>query len=195
MVRAYHLIMTAYGFWLPNDPRGSWSDFVGSWELFRYGKATTVNVRKSIASAMHDQLQRKAAKSALQHPSVRWTGVQARAIGQAFGTYASRAELAILACAILPDHVHLVTGRHRTSIEQVARQLKGVATRYLIAEGLHPMANCTTQNGRMPNMFARGKWAVYLNSDAQIHRAIRYVNENPPRDGLRPQRWTFVRPM
>jgi len=30
MVLGTHLILTAYGFWLPNDPRGSWSDFVGS---------------------------------------------------------------------------------------------------------------------------------------------------------------------
>ena len=37
MVRAYHAVFTAYGFWLPNDPRGSWSDFVRSWELFRAG--------------------------------------------------------------------------------------------------------------------------------------------------------------
>ena len=38
MVRAYHAIFTTYGFWLPNDPRGSWSDFVRSWELFKHGK-------------------------------------------------------------------------------------------------------------------------------------------------------------
>lgn len=37
MIHAYHFILSAYGFWLPNDPRGSWSDFVGAWELFRYG--------------------------------------------------------------------------------------------------------------------------------------------------------------
>ena len=42
MVIAYHVIYSMYGFWLPNDPRGSWSDFVGSWELFRYGPATKV---------------------------------------------------------------------------------------------------------------------------------------------------------
>ncbi len=34
MIVAYHSIFCAYGFWLPNDPRGSWSDFVGAWELF-----------------------------------------------------------------------------------------------------------------------------------------------------------------
>jgi hypothetical protein len=34
---AFHAIFTAYGFWLPNDTRGSWSDWVGAWELFRRG--------------------------------------------------------------------------------------------------------------------------------------------------------------
>ena len=41
-VLAYHLILTAYGFWLPNDPRGSWSDFVRAWELRRFGPAAVL---------------------------------------------------------------------------------------------------------------------------------------------------------
>ena len=39
MVYAYHVIISAYGFWLPNDPRGSWSDMVRKYELLRYGPA------------------------------------------------------------------------------------------------------------------------------------------------------------
>ena len=44
MVHAYHAIFGAYGFWLPNDPRGSWTTFVGSWELNPFGPATKTNV-------------------------------------------------------------------------------------------------------------------------------------------------------
>lgn len=33
MVLGFHVIFSAYGFWLPNDPRGSWSDWVRKWEL------------------------------------------------------------------------------------------------------------------------------------------------------------------
>jgi hypothetical protein len=40
MIHGYQVIWGTYGFWLPNDPRDSWSDFVGSWELVRFGKAT-----------------------------------------------------------------------------------------------------------------------------------------------------------
>ena len=39
MIVGYHVIFGVYGFWLPNDPRGSWSEFVASWELARFGKA------------------------------------------------------------------------------------------------------------------------------------------------------------
>jgi hypothetical protein len=40
MVLAYHCTFTAYGFWLSNDSRGSWSDFVRSFDLYLTGAAT-----------------------------------------------------------------------------------------------------------------------------------------------------------
>ena len=40
MVHGYHVILPHYGFWLPNDPRGSWSDLVYRWELVRFGRST-----------------------------------------------------------------------------------------------------------------------------------------------------------
>jgi hypothetical protein len=84
MVIGYHVIFGAYGFWLPNDPRGSWSDFVGSWELFRYGPATKTDEVRSVAHCRHDTALRFAAKPALQYPAVKFTGLQAKAIGEAF---------------------------------------------------------------------------------------------------------------
>jgi len=192
MVRAYHLILSAYGFWLPNDPRGSWSEFVGAWELWRYGKATTVNVTRSLASDVHNQKLRLQAKKALRYPAVRWNGRQARSIGEGFSTYVRRANLDIMACAIMPDHIHLVTARNEQTIERVSNFLKGAATRRITADRLHPLATQPTVGGRMPKMFARGQWAVFLNHDGDVQRAIQYVNENPIRAGLRPQRWTFV---
>src|SRR5690348_2721389 len=48
-----HVIISAYGFWLPNDPPGSWSDFVAAWELFRYGRATCTPWRVTHAVTDH----------------------------------------------------------------------------------------------------------------------------------------------
>src|SRR3954464_13892406 len=112
MILAFHCIFGAYGFWLPNDPRGSWSDFVASWELFRFGPATTTDTRTSVAAAPHDRAAREAAKEALLHPAVHFTGVQALAIGKGFAESARRGGVAVWACSILPEHVHLVIARH-----------------------------------------------------------------------------------
>ena len=60
-VIAIHVIITTYGFWLPNDPRGSWSDFVGAWELLKFGRATKVTTRRSLAKVAHDREKRLAA--------------------------------------------------------------------------------------------------------------------------------------
>src|SRR5262245_51104378 len=108
MIVGYHIIFGAYGVWLPKDPRGSWSDFVGSWNLYRYGPATKTTERRSVAYRNHNHSQRLAAKTALQRPAVTFTGEQARAVGRGFANYVAKSGLVVWACAILPDHVHLV---------------------------------------------------------------------------------------
>jgi REP element-mobilizing transposase RayT len=192
MVLGYHLIFTAYGFWLPNDPRGSWSDFVRSWELVRFGKATKVETRKSVAGVAHDWRKRLEAKGALKYSPVHFTGVQAvdvmegiREVGQTWG-------LAIYACSILPKHVHLVIGRTGRPIRSVMNQMKGRASLRLVAEGRHPFQTMAGKGGR-PSCWARKGWHVFLDSPGDMWRAIQYVEENPIKEGYRTQRWSMVR--
>jgi REP element-mobilizing transposase RayT len=194
MVLGYHLLITAYGFWLPNDPRGSWSDFVRSWELRRFGAATKVDTRRSVAGRPHDAARRRAAKGALPYPAVSFTGVQARAVGRGFAKFLERSGVIIWACSILPEHVHLVVARHTYPVEQIANLLKGEATRQLLAEDLHPLAAWKRAGGRVPGCWARGEWKVFLDSEAAILRAIRYVEQNPVKDGKPLQSWPFVTP-
>ncbi len=194
MVLGYHVVITAYGFWLPNDPRGSWSEFVRSWELLRFGKATKVHTRRSVASIPHDQDGRRAAKRALKYPSVRFSGVQARAIGRGFAEFVACSGITVWACVILPEHAHLVIARHDYPVERAVNQLKGQSTRQLIQEEVHPLAAYPTSTGRLPKTWGRGHWKVFLDSDSDIRRAIRYVRDNPTKEGKRPQRWSFVTP-
>jgi REP element-mobilizing transposase RayT len=194
MVLAHHVVFGAYGFWLPNDPRGSWSDFVGAWDLFRYGGATKTSSRASVAGIPHDRARRLAAKAALKYPAVEFSGIQARAVGTGFGDYARNSGLVIWACAILPDHVHLVFARHTLDAEQIVIQLKGQATVRLVAEGIHPFQHLRDNKGRRPKCFARVEWKVHLSSVDDILRAIRYVEENPLKEGKKRQAWSFVAP-
>jgi REP element-mobilizing transposase RayT len=195
MVLGYHVIFGAYGFWLPNDPRGSWSDFVGSWELWRYGRATKTTETHSLAARDHNVGQRLAAKEALKYPAVTFTGIQARAIGRGFAEYVKRSGLIVWACALLPDHVHLVVARFRLSIEQVVIQLKGAATESLLAENIHPFGELRESNGRLPKCFARGQWSVFLDTVEDIQRSIEYTEDNPAKEGKKSQKWPFVSPI
>jgi hypothetical protein len=131
MVHAYHAIFAAYGFWLPNDPRGSWSDFVRRWELLRFGPATKVTTRQSLEAKPHDFALRQQAKQALMFPEVHFTGEQAREMGRAFEGFVQESGLVVRACSILPEHVHPVVARHRYKIEQIVNLLKGAAKRRL----------------------------------------------------------------
>src|SRR3982750_1809984 len=108
MIVGYHVIFSTYGFWLPNDPRGSWSDFVGAWELFRAGgKATTTTERRALHRDPHDRAKRLATKKKLERPAVWFTGQQAWAACQGFGEYVRKSGLPVWACAIMPNHVHM----------------------------------------------------------------------------------------
>ena len=194
MVIGFHVILTAYGFWLPNDPRGSWSDFVGAWELVRFGRATKTDERRSLAREPHDRRARARAKQVLKYPAVRFNGHQARAIGRGFAGFVKRSGLNVWACSTLPEHTHVVVGRHRYPIEQIASLLKGAATRQLVSEGLHPFGALREKCGRLPHAWARGLWKVFLRTPADVRRAVRYVEDNPAKEGLPRQRWAFVTP-
>ena len=193
MIVGYHIIFATYGFWLPNDPRGSWSNFVGSWELLRNGRATKTMETRSLAHRQHDGASRIAAKSALKYPPVELTGLQALAVGRGFANYVKRSNLPVWACAIMPDHVHLIVGRPPMPVERLVIQLKGEATEQLDTEQRHPLAKWKGNGDRAPKCFVRGQWKVFL-SPGDVPRAIRYVEQNPLKEGKKHQNWSFVVP-
>jgi len=183
-VRAAHLILSCYGFWLPNDPRGSWSEFVRKWELVKFGKATKVETHASVAGVKHGASARAAAKELLAYPPVQLTGRQALAVGHGFDRARQEGNYVVLACAILPGHSHLVIGATERAMSRVAGHFKGRATQAMVAEGLW------TVDG--PPLWGRGCWKVYLDSEDDVRRAIEYVEGNPEKEGKRRQAWSFV---
>ncbi|MGO8690109.1 MAG: transposase [Thermoguttaceae bacterium] len=186
MILAYHSIFGMYGFWLPNDPRGSGSDYIASWELLRYGPATKTDSRRSVAHRPLPPNWQCEAKTALQWPPASVTGRQALSIGEGFATAAGEGPYRIYACAILPEHVHLVIGVSSRRIRAVVGHLKSRATRALRQEQLW--------DDDRPLWGAHG-WNVYGETVAAVERAIRYVNENPLKEGKKRQNWSFVVPL
>jgi len=182
---AHHVVFGTYGFWLPNDPRGSWSQYVGSRNILQYGPATKTDVRRSIAGRTHDRRRRIAAKQELKYPAVRLTGRQALAVGHGFAEAIEDSGYRLQACCIMPDHIHLVAVYDGRRWSTLMGHLKGRATQHLVDEVNWP---------RSRPVWARGGWCVYLDDDDDVARSVRYVEENPSKDGKPPQRWSFVTP-
>ncbi len=192
MIMPSHLILSAYGFWLPNDPRGSWSDFVGSWELYKFGPATKVNDRRSYAHDPHDITLRRAAKLALKYPPVRFNDAQRRAIAQGFARACAEADYHCSACCIGHDHAHLVLRRHPRDPRTIAGHLKAHATRELTQQAIHPLATYTGKRGGAPTPWSEGCWTVFIDNADQLHAAMRYVQQHPIKEGLAAQTWEWV---
>ena len=102
--------------------------------------------------------------------------------------------LPIWAAAILDDHVHFVFKRHTYKSEMVNNLLKGEATRALVEAGLHPFAREVAPGERPPPCWGREWWTVYIDDEAHLREAIRYVEDNPLKDGRPRQKWDFVVP-
>jgi REP element-mobilizing transposase RayT len=194
-VIGFHVIGCTYGFWLPNDQRGSGSDCVRNPVLRPFGPATKINHRRSVASAPFDPQIRRLAREALDYPVVELDGRQVAAIGRGVTREIEQFRAAsVHAFAQLPNHFHFVCGPCRYDIRRFEGRLKGAATRQLLEEGIHPLQTFRDREGRIPSPWSVKPWVVYLFTSEDIVRSIDYVNRNLVRARMKPQQYSFIVP-
>jgi len=193
-ILGFHFIFSAYGFWLPNDPRGSWSETVREYELRRFGPATKVTTTRSVAGRPHDHHLRQRAKQSLRYQPLKFTGQQALVIAKGFADAMTERDYRVNALAILPDHVHLLMTYNRRPVDQIASHLKAKSTKLLSQQNLHPLIQFVSAKGRVPSPWARNYWCPFIRTAQHMRAAIRYVQQNPVKAGLREQRWSLVTP-
>jgi REP element-mobilizing transposase RayT len=184
IVIAYHLIWTAYGTWLANDPRGSGSNAVQCSLLAELGDLH--HGRKNVQPAR--QVVREfyeRAEACLRFPVIRYdaAGRELIALGIADAIAAHR--YTCYACAIMPDHVHLIIRKHKYLAEDMIDHLQ-TASRLRLSDSPslpydHPI---WTQSG----------WKVFLDSPEHVWSVIRYIERNPMKAGLPKQHWPHVKP-
>jgi REP element-mobilizing transposase RayT len=194
MIYAFHLPLCNYGFWLPNDQRGSGSDYVRNKKLLPFGEAKKVTTRRSVAHKKFDFEVRRLARAALMYPPVEFTGQQALSCGRGIRRAVVKHGFVVWACCIQQDHMHLVVKRHSYGIEQVIRQLRAEMTLQLLEDGLHPLAHLREKDGSVPCVWSRSPWKVFLDDEEGIVRSIDYVRDNPLRRKMPEQTWSFVAP-
>lgn len=194
-VHGVHLCWGTYGFWLPNDPRGSGSREVWADHLKPFGEATFVEDRtRSRARRPHDRGLRRAAKRALTRPAVFLDGRQARCAAVAFGELLAELSIPVWACTVLPDHVHLVVGPSEIHADILSQRLKGRATKALVVAKLHPFLTEMGADGQVPKCWQELQWPVCKFDPVSVRQAITYVEDNPLKEGKKRQVWSFVVP-
>ena len=195
MVLAYHLIISAYGFWLPNDPRGSWSEFIRKWELLLYGPATQVTTRRSVANrptiANGDWRQVSALNTFLPSSSL---GFSAARLGRGLPGRGQAMWLCGLGGCHLARRTRISWSPDtRISAERIVMRLKAAATTRLVEVEKHPFQeHRDPETGRCPRVFSQGEWKVFLTPAEDIVRSIGYVEKNPEKEGKLRQRGRCV---
>ena len=182
IVIAHHLIWTAYGWWLPNDPRGSTSRAIRSELIAGLGRLHQGRKRVQPASSEIRGFYNEAAGT-LTHPLLRLDAEDTTAAAEAFAQTIAQERYTCYACAIMPDHVHLLIRKHKHQAEQMIENLQTVSRLRLSASGRrvddHPV-------------WARGGWKVFLDHPDDVRRTMRYVGENPCHISIPEQEWPFV---
>lgn len=185
LVIAYHLIWTGYGFWLPNDPRGSGSTTVRNDILAELGELHYGRKRVQPAGATVRRFQERAAE-VLRHPLLTFEGTAVEATAEALRRVIDERRYTCYACAIMPDHVHVLIRKHKHQAEEMIEAIKETSRQHLIAVGqrapTHPVWACG------------GGWKVFLDHPDEIRRTIGYIEKNPDPLGLPRQHWPFVAP-
>jgi hypothetical protein len=181
-VIAYHLCWTAYGTWLPNDPRGSGSKRVATTSIAELGQRH-YGRRKSQpeGSVVREFYQR--AEEKLRFSVTRFDARQIESIAVAFGDAIAEQGYTCYACAILPDHVHLVIRKHKDRAEAMIEVLQRFSRWRLGNQRAMPLDH---------PVWTTGGWRGFLDSPDAVRNAVRYVEKNPAKSGLKPQSWPFV---
>jgi len=181
-VIAYHLIWTAYGWWLPNDPRGSMSRTVASDILAELGELHYGRKQVQPPSAEIHEFYSKAVSS-LKHPLLALGPRERDAVACAFGEAVTENRYTCYACAVMPDHAHLIIRKHKHKAEEMIDRLQASSRLRLRTLGFrsndHPV-------------WGGPGWKVFLDHPEEIRRMIGYVQDNPVKIGLQRQEYSFV---
>ena len=182
IVVGYHLTWTAYGLWLPNDPRGGMSqtiacDVIAEPGGLHYGRKT-LQPAGWVLREFHER-----AREVLKFPVLTFGRREMDVIGQAFAATMAAEKYTCYACAVMPDHVHIVIRKHKHRAEEMIETLQDSSRLRLRNAGLrdadHPV-------------WGGPGWKVFLDHPDEIRRTIRYVEGNPVKWHLARQSWAFA---
>ena len=183
MVAGFHLIWTAYGWWLPNDPRGSssleiWVEKIAELGELHHGRKLVQPSGREIKD-FYSQ-----ARCVLKHPLLTFDEADIDLIAASFARVSAERHYTCYACAIMPDHVHALIRKHRDHAEAMIENLQQASRTALID---------SARRGPAHPVWGGPGWKVFLNSREDLVRIIDYIRKNPIKARHPPQNWGFVK--
>src|SRR5262249_7630241 len=153
LVIAHHLIWTAYGWWLPNDPRGSGSKEIRTDVIAELGQLHFGRKRIQPAGGEVRRFYERAA-TVLKHPLLTFDADARAEIAEAFGQVVEEQHYTCYACAIMPDHVHVLIRKHKHQAEEMMEALKDASRARLYST--------RQRSADHPIWTGGGGWKVFL---------------------------------
>jgi REP element-mobilizing transposase RayT len=183
MVVAHHLIWTAYGWWLPNDPRGSMSriirnDIIGDLGELHYGRKRVQPAGQVIRDFYTD------AAGKLKHELLVFDNGEHKHLAECFAESIRRQGYTCYACAIMPDHVHMLIRKHKHRAEDMIHNLQ--------ADSRLRFRELGQRTPDHPVWGGPG-WKVFLDTPEDVERTIHYIEQNPLKASMPAQRWPFMK--
>jgi REP element-mobilizing transposase RayT len=184
MIIGYHLIWTAYGWWLPNDPRGSSSHEI---RVERVADLGELHHGRKIIQPPSAEIRRfyEQARRVLKHGLLTFDDDAILLIGQSLGRVVRDKGYTCYAGAVMPDHVHMLIRRHRDHGETMITYFRDASRADLIAAGKRPPEH---------PVWGGPGWNVFQETRDDMERTVRYVRDNPLKLHRPEQVWAFVRP-
>jgi REP element-mobilizing transposase RayT len=183
IVIAHHVMWTLYGWWLPNDLRGSTSRSIRNDLIAELGELHLGRKRVQPAGRDIRNFYSQACEI-LKYPLLCFAPVEFAPVADALGGAIRECGYTCYACAVMPDHVHLLIRKHRDRGEEMIERIQSLSRKRLVAERLRELEHPA---------WTRGGWNVFLDCPDEIRRTIKYIEQNPTKVGLPEQRWEFVR--
>jgi REP element-mobilizing transposase RayT len=184
IVIAHHLIWTAYGTWLPNDPRGSSSHSIRSDVLAELGE---LHYGRKKVQPTGREIREFYAKATplLKHPVQTIDDRTRSEIAAAFADVIEREKLTCWACVVMPDHVHFLIRKHKLVAEDMIQLFQAESASRLREQCGWPADH---------PVWGGCGWKVFLDHPDEVRRTIGYIERNPDPYRLPRQSYAFVKP-
>lgn len=183
IVIAYHLMWTAYGFWLPNDPRGSTSRTTASDLIAELGELHFGRRKIQPSSGVIREFRQRA-REVLKFPMLRITSEDFQIVAEGLAQAITKHRYTCYACAVMPDHVHVLIRKHKHLAEEMIQNLQQASRLRLSSSGARDIDH---------PVWTQGGCKVFLDHPDVVRRTIRYIEENPLKWNLPRQCWAFVK--